>query len=89
VSDTLFGVRGPDPRNTVVRFPDREAAGKALLPGDVVVVSTDAGRAWAVSCIAFKIYANVVATCGLVADHDSKHTDPELEVSWSQEESDG
>lgn len=40
IGDVEYGVRGPDPRNTVQRMPDREAAEGALLPGDVVVVRT-------------------------------------------------
>jgi hypothetical protein len=46
MNDTLYGVRGPDPRNTVARFPDRAEAADARFPGDVIVVSTDGGRTW-------------------------------------------
>jgi hypothetical protein len=37
-----YGVRGPDPRNTVQRMPSRDDAVDALLPGDVVVIRTRA-----------------------------------------------
>jgi hypothetical protein len=35
--DKQYGVRGPDPRNTVVKAESREAAEEMLLPGDVVM----------------------------------------------------
>lgn len=46
--EPVYGVREPDPRNTVVRAPSREQAVDMLMPGDVVVVSTDGGRTWVV-----------------------------------------
>lgn len=42
----IYGVRGPDPRNTVVKAPSREDAAEMLLPGDVIIVSRDGGRTW-------------------------------------------
>jgi hypothetical protein len=36
-ADKQYGVRGPDPRNTVVKAESREAAEEMLLPGDVVM----------------------------------------------------
>lgn len=33
-----YGVRGPDPRNTVVKAGTREEAEDMLLPGDVLMV---------------------------------------------------
>lgn len=44
--DAIYGVRGPDPRNTVVRAPSQEDAVDMVLDGDVVVVSRDGGRTW-------------------------------------------
>lgn len=32
-----YGVRGPDPRNTIVNAGTREAAEDMLLPGDVLM----------------------------------------------------
>lgn len=48
-ADTLiYGVRGPDPRNTVVKAgTHRSDAQVMLLPGEVIVVSTDGGKTWA------------------------------------------
>lgn len=43
---TKYGVRGPDPRNTVVAFPDRSSAMDARVGDDVVVASNDGGRHW-------------------------------------------
>ncbi|MCW2901756.1 MAG: hypothetical protein JWO67_4021 [Streptosporangiaceae bacterium] len=44
---TIYGVRGPDPRNTVVKAgPRREDAEEMLLDEDVIVVSTDGGQTW-------------------------------------------
>jgi hypothetical protein len=46
--EPIYGVRGPDPRNTVVKANDREHAEDMVsdFPGDVVVVSEDGGRTW-------------------------------------------
>ena len=46
--EVIYGVRGPDPRNTVVKAESREqAAEMVFFPGDVLVVSRDSGRTWA------------------------------------------
>lgn len=47
-AETVYGVRGPDPRNTVVKAEDREHAAEMAedFPGDVVVVSRDGGQTW-------------------------------------------
>lgn len=47
-AETVYGVRGPDPRNTVVKAEDREQAAEMAedFPGDVVVVSRDGGQTW-------------------------------------------
>lgn len=46
-TDTLvYGVRGPDPRNTAVKAGTRQEAEDMLLPHDVIVVSTDGGKTW-------------------------------------------
>lgn len=46
-TDTLlYGVRGSDPRNTVVKAPSVEDAVETVLQGEVVVVSRDDGRTW-------------------------------------------
>lgn len=37
---TKYGVRGPDPRNTVVTAPDKDAALEMLESGDVLMVKT-------------------------------------------------
>jgi len=44
----VYGVRGPDPRNTVVKAEDRAHAAEMAedFPGDVVVVSRDGGQTW-------------------------------------------
>jgi len=42
----VYGVRGPDPRNTVVSAGSRAAAAEMALPGDVIVISADGGRTW-------------------------------------------
>jgi hypothetical protein len=42
----VYGVRGPDPRNTVVRAGSRDAAADMALPGDAIVVSDDGGKTW-------------------------------------------
>lgn len=46
-TDTLvYGVRGPDPRNTVVKAPSAREAVEMRAFNDVVVVSHDGGRTW-------------------------------------------
>lgn len=42
----VYGVRGPGPRNTVVKAGSRDAAVDMLMRGDVIVVSDDGGRTW-------------------------------------------
>lgn len=42
----VYGVRGSDPRNTVVPAPSRAAALDMLLPGDRVMESFDGGKTW-------------------------------------------
>jgi hypothetical protein len=39
---TQYGVRGPDPRNTVVTAPSKDAAVDMLTPGDVLMVKEGA-----------------------------------------------
>lgn len=48
MTEKQYGVRGPDPRNTVQKFPDEASAREALedWPTDVLVVSEDGGRTW-------------------------------------------
>jgi hypothetical protein len=44
----VYGVRGPDHRNTVVKCDSREEAAEmaSFFTGDVVVVSQDSGQTW-------------------------------------------
>lgn len=48
MAEKRYGVRGPDPRNTVQKFPDEASAREALedWPTDVLVVSDDGGHTW-------------------------------------------
>lgn len=47
MADLLYGVRGPDPRNTVVKAPSAlDAVGMLLRDDDVIVVSHDDGQTW-------------------------------------------
>lgn len=41
-----WGVRGPDPRNTVVKAPNKESAIEMLLPGDRLMVRDNAFGQW-------------------------------------------
>jgi len=41
-----YGVRGPDPRNTVVAFPDLASAKDARTSDEVVVISRNGGKDW-------------------------------------------
>jgi len=42
----VYGVRGPDERNTVVKAGALENAVEMLMSGDVVVVSDNEGKSW-------------------------------------------
>lgn len=42
----IYGVRGPDPRNTVMKAESVENAVEMLFPDDIVVVSYDEGKTW-------------------------------------------
>jgi hypothetical protein len=44
--DFQYGVRGPDPRNTVVLAPNRESAIEMLLPDERLMVRDNAFGEW-------------------------------------------
>jgi hypothetical protein len=75
----IYGVRGPDLRNTVVRADSPEGAREMLMDGDVIVVSADGGRTW--SSAAEALIDTTVAqapTCRVV----------DLIVQWTNEDRD-
>jgi hypothetical protein len=43
---TVYGVRGPDSRNTIVKVPSLDEAADMVLGDDVIVVSRDGGGTW-------------------------------------------
>lgn len=84
------GVRGPDRRNTVVKFPDHRAALEALMPGDVVVVSSDNGRTWQDLCRDWGEHgpgfgSAAIVICGKVLGHEGDHATFSGSVLWPQE----